>query len=383
MPLLPGSIAPDFRTPGIHNPDYTFNTVAGRPIVMVFLGDPGDFLSRNLVESVRGSRRFFDDEFASVFYLVRGTDDLAAFGLTDDYPGVRCLYDPHGAIARLYALLSPSGDLTLPAVVALDRHLRVTITRVGDQSIEGFAEALRTITTLGAWRAKQRSLGHAPVLIAEWIFDAPLCRALIDHYKSRGGSRSGFMRDENGITVGRYDDYMKRRTDCTIEDDRLLKATHSMVKYRLAPLIKQAFHFDATRIERNIVACYDSSERGFFRAHRDNTSRGTAHRKFAVTINLNTEEYEGGDLRFPEFGTATYRAPRGGAIVFSGSLLHEALPVTQGVRYAYLPFLYGEADALVRREGEYFLDKASGGKADTRFGSNLSDFGLVDDGPIY
>jgi hypothetical protein len=48
-----------------------------------------------------------------------------------------------------------------------------------------------------------------------------------------------------------------------------------------------------------------------------------------VTINLNAEEYDGGDLRLPEFGRQAYRAPTGGAVVFSCSLLHEALPVTR------------------------------------------------------
>jgi predicted 2-oxoglutarate/Fe(II)-dependent dioxygenase YbiX len=387
MPLLPGIVAPDFQTPGVCNPKYAFNTVAGRPIVMAFLGEPGNPQSHGLVEVIRANRRYFDDDFASVFYFVRGPDDLAAFGLADDYPGVRCLYDPNRAIARMYALSSPSGEFALPAVVALDRQLRVTLTQVRDQSIEGFAQALRSIAALRDWRAKQRSLGHAPVLIAEWIFDLPLCRALIDYYKTKGGARSGFMREVNGITTGIHDDAMKRRSDCTIDDDRLRRAVHTMMKYRLAPLIKQAFHFDATRIERDIVACYDSAVQGFFRAHRDNTSKGTAHRKFAVTINLNTEEYDGGDLRFPEFGSATYRAPTGGAVVFSGSLLHEALPMTRGVRYAYLPFLYGEADALVRQEGENFLDIESGGKAVARpadsLPSSLGHFGLVDDDPIY
>jgi len=84
--------------------------------------------------------------------------------------------------------------------------------------------------------------------------------------------------------------------------------------------------------------------RSFF-AHRDNTTKGAAHRRFAVTINLNAEQYEGDDLRFPEFGFRTYRAPTGRA---SCSLLHEALPVTGGKRYAFLPFLYDEAAAKVR-----------------------------------
>jgi predicted 2-oxoglutarate/Fe(II)-dependent dioxygenase YbiX len=98
------------------------------------------------------------------------------------------------------------------------------------------------------------------------------------------------------------------------------------------------------------VACYDAAEGGFFRAHRDNTTKGTAHRRFAVTINLNPEAYEGGDLVFPEFGSRTYRAPKGGAVVFSCSLLHAAMPVTAVRRYAFLPFLYDDAAAALREE---------------------------------
>jgi predicted 2-oxoglutarate/Fe(II)-dependent dioxygenase YbiX len=120
-------------------------------------------------------------------------------------------------------------------------------------------------------------------------------------------------------------------------------------------MIRRCFQFEATQVERLIVGCYDSAEGGHFRAHRDDTTKGTAHRRFAVTINLNAEDYEGGDLRFPEFGQRTYRAPTGGAVVFSCSLLHQATPVTQGRRYALLPFLYDEAGARIRDENSSFL----------------------------
>ena len=89
---------------------------------------------------------------------------------------------------------------------------------------------------------------------------------------------------------------------------------------------------------------------GHFRPHRDNTTRGTAHRRFAVSLNLNAEDYDGGDLRFPEFGARTYRPPSGGACVFSCSLLHEATPITRGQRFVFLPFLYDEAARKVREE---------------------------------
>lgn len=121
------------------------------------------------------------------------------------------------------------------------------------------------------------------------------------------------------------------------------------------PELLRVFRFRATRMERYLVACYDSTVGGYFRPHRDNDGEG--HRQFAVTINLNAEEYEGGDLRFPEYGLQTYRAPTGGACVFSCGLMHEATPVTRGKRYAFLPFLDDEA-AAARREAnnEKYVD---------------------------
>ena len=70
---------------------------------------------------------------------------------------------------------------------------------------------------------------------------------------------------------------------------------------------------------------------------------------------LNTGEFEGGYVRFPEFGQQLYTAPAGGAVVFSCSLLHEATPVTRGKRYVFLPFLYDDAAAKIRQENLQFL----------------------------
>jgi predicted 2-oxoglutarate/Fe(II)-dependent dioxygenase YbiX len=152
----------------------------------------------------------------------------------------------------------------------------------------------------------------------------------------------------------------KRRRDYVIEDPKLQQQLVLRIHRRLAPMVARAFQFEATRLERYIVACYDAEEGGHFRAHRDNTTKGTAHRRFAVTINLNAGDYEGGDLRFAEFGPATYRAPTGGAVVFSCSLLHEATPVTRGTRYAFLPFLYDEAAAELREANNAHLGEGLG-----------------------
>jgi predicted 2-oxoglutarate/Fe(II)-dependent dioxygenase YbiX len=109
-----------------------------------------------------------------------------------------------------------------------------------------------------------------------------------------------------------------------------------------------------THMERYIVACYSAEEGGHFRTHRDNTTKGTAHRRFAVSINLN-EDFDGGEIRFPEYGPKSFKPPVGGAVVFSCSLLHAVSKMTRGRRYAFLPFLYDEAASKIREANSAFL----------------------------
>ncbi len=137
------------------------------------------------------------------------------------------------------------------------------------------------------------------------------------------------MRDEGGRTVLVSSTSHKQRRDHEIADTALLQRLRQRIEWRLVPEIHKAMQVKATRIERYIVARYDHTG-GYFRPHRDNNQLGTSHRQFAVTINLNAEDYEGGDLAFPEFGALTYRPASGDGVVFSCSLLHEALPVHQG-----------------------------------------------------
>jgi predicted 2-oxoglutarate/Fe(II)-dependent dioxygenase YbiX len=111
-------------------------------------------------------------------------------------------------------------------------------------------------------------------------------------------------------------------------------------------------------MERYVVARYAAEDGGHFRAHRDNTTRATAHRRFAVSINLN-EDYEGGEISFPEYGPRSLKPPAGGAVIFSCSLLHQVSKMTRGARYAFLPFLYDDAAAKIRQENRQFLAESA------------------------
>jgi predicted 2-oxoglutarate/Fe(II)-dependent dioxygenase YbiX len=116
--------------------------------------------------------------------------------------------------------------------------------------------------------------------------------------------------------------------------------------------------FKPTRMERYIVSCYAAADGGHFRAHRDNTTKGTAHRRFAVSINLNAE-FDGGEVSFPEYGPRGYKAPAGGAVVFSCSLLHAVSRVTAGQRFAFLPFIYDDEAARMREANNAHLSESA------------------------
>jgi predicted 2-oxoglutarate/Fe(II)-dependent dioxygenase YbiX len=116
-------------------------------------------------------------------------------------------------------------------------------------------------------------------------------------------------------------------------------ALQTAVERRLGPDMMKAYHFKLGRVERFCIGAYTADRADYFRPHRDNTTEKSKARRFAVTLNLN-DGFEGGGLRFPEYSDDILSPPAGGALVFSCSLMHEAMPVTAGTRYVALTFLY-------------------------------------------
>lgn len=354
-----GERVADFVLPTPINPRFHLNAAAGRNLVLVFLGSPPTPAAEALLAEAKAVRAAFDDRLAGLFWVVARPEHIEQLGIAQDVPGIRYFMDYDGVAARRYGLVPEGGSDVTARTFVVDRTLRLLQAIDPQPGRPHLAPIVAGLRRLDAFQRGQDSLDHAPVLVAERVFEPELCRLLIDYYNTRGGTESGFMRERDGKTVAMLDNDFKRRRDCVIADERLRASAMNRIHNRLLPEIRRAFQFNASRIERHIVARYDALEGGFFRPHRDNTTKGTAHRRFAVTVNLNAEDYQGGDLRFPEFGERSYRAPTGGAVVFSCSLLHEATEVTSGTRYAYLPFLYTDDDAELRRRNEVFLESKS------------------------
>lgn len=344
------------RSPSL--PDFAFSAAGGRHVVLCFVGSAGPEPVRAMLAKLHRRQDLFDHRLASMLVVSSDRADERLKRL-DDAPGLHVFWDDEGKVAELYGLAARSEDrLALtPTTFLLDPLLRVMAVLPLRDPDRHADEILALLDKL----PKERTNGPgAPVLVLPRIFEPEFCRHLIDQFDLEASIVSGFMRNDplTGQTVVMHNPDLKIRRDCQIEDPQLLRMIHARLSARLVPEIKKAFQFQVTRIERHTIARYDAAEGGHFSAHRDNTTKGTAHRRFAVTLNLNAEEYEGGDLTFPEFGARRYRAPTGGAVVFSCSLLHQAEPVTQGVRYCFLPFLYDDAAAKIRAENLDFVDLA-------------------------
>jgi predicted 2-oxoglutarate/Fe(II)-dependent dioxygenase YbiX len=334
MSLTIGDPAPWFMAPTEENPQFNFATLAGRWVGLVFApdGPTAEGLAR-----VINLQKDLDEGHACLFGVVSTHIGHAQLG-------PRWFFDASGGLAKIYGVQGSGWLILDPQLRVYDRG-----------QIEDVGALVRRLAEMPHPTTHAQVEVTAPVLILPRVFEPEYCKELIAFYRHVGGTESGFMREVDGKTKLLTDPRHKQRKDVLLEDEGMQAIVREKINRRLIPEIRKAFQFQATRIERYLVASYIAGA-GWFRPHRDNTTKGTAHRKFAVTINLNAEDYEGGELRFPEFGNRLYKPPTGGAVVFSCSLMHEARPVTKGERFAFLPFLYDEAGAKVREQNLKYVD---------------------------
>ena len=334
-----GDPVPWFSAATITGGSFHLQVAAGRWIVLCFLGPADGAQARQKLAELLGDADLFDEDrlTAHVVLATPPAEPPAEIGNS----AVSFLADYDRALSRSYGALETS------RTVVLDPMLRA-IANIAwdslDDHLPGLRDLLRSLPRVDDAAGVPM---HAPVLIVPRVFDFPFCELLVKLYERMGGRDSGFMLDVAGKTQAVVDHRLKRRNDLPLVAPALREAICDQLRRRLLPAINAYFQFAATRMDRYIVACYDSAVGGHFYRHRDNVNAGAQHRRFAVTLNLN-KDYDGCDLQFPEFGRNIYRAPVGGAVVFSCGALHQVTPITRGRRYAFLAFLYAEADAALR-----------------------------------
>jgi predicted 2-oxoglutarate/Fe(II)-dependent dioxygenase YbiX len=312
-----------------------FDSFPGRAIALAFLGSAGDPETDAALQAFAAHRRLAEDGKAAFFAVASEPDPAARNGLEMRFPSVRFLWDGE-------SLASAFGAAR--AWVVLDPMLRVV-------EVAPLDERERVMGRLDRAAAPSQAFGDsppAPILMLADVLEPELCRHLVDCFERDGGKESGFMQDVEGRSVEHFDNGWKRRRDFPLTDPRLIAAIRARIGRRVGPEIRKAFQMAVTRIERDLIARYDAETGGHFGPHRDDTGIAVAHRRFAVSINLNAD-FDGGEISFPEYGPRTFKAAPGTAVVFSASILHQVSRVTRGQRYVFLTFLFDEDAERLRQ----------------------------------
>jgi predicted 2-oxoglutarate/Fe(II)-dependent dioxygenase YbiX len=328
-----GERAPDFVLPVADGtPTRFYSQAGGRPTVLVFGSDDSDALR------ALGARLPADVALVEVRRQAAEQDQASV-----PWPA---FCDLQGRVRAAYRL----GENQELVALVLNPNLRVLGT-VFLAAAEAAADEITSIVAAALPPVEVREITtQAPVLLIPDVLSAELCEYLMKVWEDHGNVETGVEHSEGARRKETIDRDFKRRRDHTVQDRELVSRLATTIGRRVMPEVWRAFSFQATRFEGFKIVCYDAEEGGFFGAHRDNLSPSTAHRRFALTLNLN-EGHQGGHLRFPEYGPHLYRPGTGGAVVFSGSLLHEVTPVTRGRRFTLLSFLFGQDDVTNRVQG--------------------------------
>lgn len=317
-----GDIAPPFRlaTAGGEKIDPGADHISGKVLVLLLMpsgvAPPAGLTA--LAERARG---------------MGGRCFLIAAEPKDAPAGFEPLADPDGKVAVLY------GTQGAPriVVVAPNQHVAAIGLEAGVA-----AAALERIA------ARRRDpANHPPILVVPDVLSRADCQRLISVFATQGHT---FLEPGHGEPPPGIGDHKMRileygrkdRIDHRIMSRETNALIDARLKRRLLPAIHKCFQYKVTKREIFRIGCYEGERGGQPIGHRDNTQANVAHRRFACSINLNTEQFAGGGLRFLEYGDQEYRPETGAAIVFSSSMLHEAMHVTSGKRYVLLVNLYGE-----------------------------------------
>lgn len=346
--VLRGEAPPLRLEPGDHPPPFQLRDhnerltspwevgFSGGPVALVFTAGVATDGHATELDAYRDELTAFARHRLAVFAIIDGTPEAnraLAAGHRLNFP---ILCDPKGAVRRAYGF----GDLANGAVSLLldgNRRVAAIIDRPGNAP-----HAMRLRRLIEDKPAPPAAMlgPHPPVLVVPRALSRADCAMLIDYY-----ARPAPVWEPDPVTQD-CDAYRLEKGDFKLRENlygnvvQLVVRAAELQSYidaklmrRLIPEIETAFQTTITHREAYRIACYDAAEDGGLPQHRDNNSPATRFRRFTASVVLNAGEYEGGQLRFREYGEQIYEVETGSAIIWSASLLHEVLRVTKGWRF--------------------------------------------------
>ena len=342
--LSRGERAPDFILPSLDGTPTRFYAKAGGTPTALLFSDTNQ-IDKILCFSEELKNR--NSIKMSILAILENNLPLAQSVATENKIDFPVFLDPQGTIKTTYRLVDDEKNI----IFLLDPNLRV-LTSIPLEDIQLAVKNLISVFTESRPHVEPMEIKtQAPVLLLPNVLDPELCLHLINVWEIKGNVETGVELSQENRRQEVITSDSKSRRDHIVTDKKLLRFLSSSIGRRLMPEIQRAFAFKATRFEGFKIVCYDANTSGFFSAHRDNLSPSTAHRRFALSLNLN-QDYEGGYLRFPEFGPNLYQPGVGEALVFSCSHLHEVTELINGRRFALLSFLFSEAGSQSRSKSK-------------------------------
>jgi hypothetical protein len=332
---------------GAHPRMLTLDAFAGRYLLVCCFGssriDPG----RIALAALRAQAGLFDQTKVSFLGVAIDPNEMIESKALNT---IRFVLDPEGQMSRHCGAApvdkAPLGTQHRVTWTILDPTLHVlahfhTDTEAECESVFALLHELLRTDPFAACEIP------APILVFPRLFEPEFCDKLVGLYEKGQSRNSGFMR--NNVEI--FDNAFKRRRDFFVEDHAAREIILKRISVCVIPEIRKLFFMQVTRMERYLIGCYAADEEAHFRPHRDNGQPVTAHRRFALSVALN-DDYDGGELIFPEYNQRPHKVGKGWCIVFPCAILHAVTRVTRGRRYVFLPFLYDEAGAKIKAEAE-------------------------------
>jgi hypothetical protein len=333
---------------GRHPRGLTLDAFAGRYLLICCFGSYRIEPGRVALEALRAHADLFDDVKKSFLGIAIDPNEKIE---ARPQKGINFVVDRDGIFSRHCGAAPvdnvPTGTQYRVTWTIVDPSLRVLAhfhTGADRSECEPVFALLRSLPESDAFGSLEIP---APILVLPRLFEPDFCDRLVALYDEGQARDSGFMRDNVEI----FDYSFKRRRDYFIEDEAVREIILKRVSQCVIPEIKRLFFMKITRMERYLIGCYAAEEEAHFRPHRDNGQAVTAHRRFALSVALNND-FNGGELLFPEYNQRLHKIPKGWCIVFPCGILHSVKHVTKGRRYAFLPFLYDEVGAAIKAQSQ-------------------------------
>ena len=271
--IVLGDPVPWFGAPLVTGGAFDLHVSAGRWVVLSFLGSPANpRAGEELGKLLRDAALFREDHMIVCFVLTELPENIAQLAEISGN-ALFFLADYDGAVSRTY------GASEMPRTVVLDPLLRAVADIAWDFP-QGHADSISSV--LRSLPPVDDSAGvpmFAPALIVPRVFSFELCDFLMQFYSEQGATDSGFQFDVDGKTKTVSNWRLKRRSDVAVAAPEVRGLVRDHVVRRLLPEIERYFQFQATRMDRYVVACYDAEVGGHFFRHRDNLNAGAQHRR--------------------------------------------------------------------------------------------------------